>query len=205
MRVLLHMCCGPCAIMPIRELSAEGFAVEGWFYNPNIHPLAEYLRRRAGAADVAAAHGIPLHFPEPSPDRSGGPGVSGRSEYDVTAWCRAALDYEGGRCLYCRESRFETVARAARDLGFDAFTSSLLYSRRQDHEGMRAAGERASALTGVPFLYRDFRPFWQDGIAASKELGIYRQQYCGCVFSEEERYARDLAKAVSRPAGQAFE
>ena len=75
------------------------------------------------------------------------------------------------------------MARAARDLGFDAFTSSLLYSRHQDHEGMRAAGERAAETWAVPFLYRDFRPFWQAGIAASKELGIYRQQYCGCVFS----------------------
>ncbi len=190
MRVLLHVCCGPCAIMPIRELLAEGFALSGWFHNPNVHPLAEYLRRREGAVTVAARHGVPLHFPDPDP------GAPGKSEYDAAAWCRAALAGEGGRCLYCRESRFEAVARAARDRGFDAFTSSLLYSRRQDHEGMRAAGERAFALTGVPFLYRDFRPFWQAGIAASKELGIYRQQYCGCVFSEEERHARDLAKAV---------
>ena len=191
-RVLLHVCCGPCAIMPIRELLAEGVTLAGWFHNPNIHPLAEYLRRRNGAAAVASAHGIPLFFPESGPD------FSGKNEYGVTAWCRTALNYQGGRCLFCRESRFEAVARAARDRGFDAFTSSLLYSRRQDHEGMRAAGARASALTGIPFLYRDFRPFWQEGIAASKELGIYRQQFCGCVFSEEERYARDLAEVVGK-------
>ena len=196
-RVLLHVCCGPCAIMPIRELLAEGFTLAGWFHNPNIHPLAEYLRRRAGAATAASAHGIPLFFPKFDPD------FSGKSEYGVTAWCRTALNYEGGRCLFCRESRFEAVAHEARDRGFDAFTSSLLYSRRQDHDGMRAAGERASALTGVPFLYRDFRPFWQTGIAASKELDIYRQQYCGCVFSEEERYARDLVGVVAKDATSA--
>lgn len=187
MRILLHVCCGPCAIMPMRELRKDGHEVAGWFYNPNIHPLAEYLRRREGAVRVAGEHAIPLHFP----DREHAP------EYGVTAWCRAALGQEGGRCLYCRESRFEAVARAARELGFDAFSSSLLYSRRQDHEGMRAAGERASRMYGVPFFYKDFRPFWQEGIAASKELGVYRQQYCGCVFSEEERYARDLERILA--------
>lgn len=181
MKVLLHICCGPCAITPLRELQKAGHSVAGWFYNPNIQPLAEYLRRREGAASVAAAHGIPLFFP----DREEG-------EYALAAWCREALASPGGRCLYCRESRFAATARAARERGFEAFTSSLLYSRRQDHEGMRAAGENAANSAGVPFLYRDFRPFWQEGIAASKELGIYRQQYCGCMFSEEERYARDL-------------
>lgn len=184
MRVLLHMCCGPCAIMPLRMLAQAGHEVVGWFYNPNVHPLAEYLRRREGAAQVAAAHGIVIHFPEPE-----------TAEYDVAAWCREALAEPGGRCLYCRESRLDAAAEAARRLGCETFTSSLLYSRRQDHEGMRKAGENASAKRGISFLYRDFRPFWQDGIAASKELGIYRQQYCGCVFSEEERYARDLELA----------
>ena len=184
MRVLLHVCCGPCAIMPVRELLRAGHEVACWFYNPNIHPLAEYLRRREGALRVAEEHGIPLLFPENHP------------EYDVTTWCNKALNHPEGRCFYCRVSRFEAVAEAAKRLGFDAFTSSLLYSRRQNHEGMRAAGEAAAALWGVPFLYRDFRPFWQEGITVSKELGIYRQQYCGCVFSEEERYARDLARAT---------
>ena len=194
MRVLLHVCCGPCAIMPIRDMHNAGYDVAGWFHNPNIHPLAEYLRRRHGAAQVAQMHGIPLSFPNNDPQ------APGKAEYDAAAWCRAALNHQGGRCLYCRESRFDAMAKAARDLGFDAFTSSLLYSRHQDHAGMWKAGEEAAARWGIPFLYRDFRVFWQEGIAASKELGIYRQPYCGCVFSEEDRYTRDLAKAVTEGA-----
>ena len=170
--------------MPIRELLQAGCDVTGWFYNPNIHPLAEYLRRREGAVTVAANHGIPILFPE-------------TREYDVAAWCANALAEPAGRCLFCRVSRFDAVARAAKALGFDAFTSSLLYSRHQDHSGMREAGEQAASAHGIPFFYRDFRPFWQNGIAASKEMGIYRQQYCGCVFSEEDRYARDLEKTVT--------
>lgn len=176
--------------MPIRELQKQAHEVTGWFYNPNIHPLAEYLRRREGACHVAEMHGIPLLFP-----RDG-------TEYDLAAWCREALAPGRDRCAYCRESRLDAAAEAARGRGFDAFTSTLLYSRRQNHDGMREAGDKAAAARGVPFLYRDFRPFWQQGITASKEFGVYRQQYCGCAFSEERRYARALEKALgAAPAG----
>ncbi len=181
--IVLHICCGPCAIMPIRRLLDEGFRVAGYFDNPNIHPATEYLRRREGAMNVAAKSGIELFFPEDTP------------EYDAQTWCRAALAHPAGRCAFCRESRFARAAAFAKAKGFAAFSSSLLYSRRQDHEGMIAAAKAAEEATGVSFLYRDFRTDWQEGIAASKEWGIYRQQYCGCLFSEEERYARDLAAA----------
>ena len=184
MRVLLHICCGPCAIMPIRHLVAQGHEVAGFFFNPNIQPLTEYLRRREGALQTTTAHGIPLLFPSNAP------------EYDIATWCREAYAFPEGRCAYCRASRFNMAASMAHALGFDAFTSSLLYSRHQNHEGMRTAGEAAANKCQALFLYQDFRPFWQEGIAMSKELGVYRQQYCGCVFSEEERYARDLAKVT---------
>ncbi len=197
MRVLLHVCCGPCSIMPVRELLRAGHDVVCWFYNPNIQPLAEYLRRRAGAVQAAAAHGVSLLFPEKLRESADLPAA----EYDVTAWCEQALRHANGRCAYCRESRFHAAAATARALGFDAFTSSLLYSRHQNHEGMRDAGEKAAARHAVPFFYQDFRPFWQEGIAASKTLGIYRQQYCGCVFSEEERYARDLDRVTASTSG----
>ena len=178
--------------MPIRELLHAGHFVAGWFHNPNIHPLSEYLRRREGAQTVARIHGIPLLFPDPDETLPGN-----AAEYGAEVWCRTALSHPDGRCAYCRESRFDAVARAAKALGYASFSSSLLYSRRQDHEGMKDAGEKAAARHGVSFLYRDFRPFWQEGIAASKELDIYRQQYCGCLFSEEERYANTLREAVA--------
>lgn len=186
MRVLLHVCCGPCSIMPFRELQRGGHTVAGWFFNPNIHPLAEYLRRREGAFFVGEKHDAPMFAPQ------------NETEYGVESWCKEAFAFPAGRCAFCRESRFDSVAKAAKDLGFAAFASSLLYSRRQDHEGMRQAGEKAAAKWGTAFFYQDFRPFWQEGISASKELGVYRQQYCGCVFSEEERYARDLARATGQ-------
>ena len=190
MRLLLHICCGPCALMPLRLLLDEGHEVTGYFDNPNIHPLTEYMRRREGAMQVAQAAGVTLLFaPQP--------------EYDAESWCRSALGHPGGRCAYCWSGRLDRTAKTAADLGFDGFSSSLLYSRRQKHEGIMQAGEAAAAEHGVRFVYQDFRPFWQQGIDASKELGVYRQQYCGCIFSEEDRYKKQLAEAIALSAAHA--
>jgi predicted adenine nucleotide alpha hydrolase (AANH) superfamily ATPase len=189
MRVLLHICCGPCAMMPLAVLgpaeNGEGHDLAGYFDNPNIQPLSEYLRRRESAVRAADRAGIPVLFP------------AAENEYNAASWCRDALAAPfGGRCTFCLSSRLDRTARRAEREGFEAFTSSLLYSRRQDHEGIARAGEEAAARHGVAFLYRDFRPLWQDGVRASKAAGLYRQQYCGCLFSEEERYARDFQRAA---------
>ena len=166
--------------MPLFRLLEEGHAVTAHFDNPNIHPATEYLRRREGALAVAAKAGVNLLF------------TDGGTEYDAAAWCRAALADPAGRCAYCRTSRFARVASFARRHGFEGFSSSLLYSRRQNHEGMIEAGRAAEAAEGVSFVYRDFRADWQEGIARSKEAGIYRQRYCGCLFSEQERHQKAL-------------
>jgi hypothetical protein len=92
------------------------------------------------------------------------------------------------RCLYCYASRLEQTAKAAMELGFDAFTSSLLYSRYQSHEAIKFLGEKIGREYGVEFHYADFRSGWQEGIRISKEIGLYRQKYCGCIYSEKERY-----------------
>ncbi|MDR2825737.1 MAG: epoxyqueuosine reductase QueH [Deltaproteobacteria bacterium] len=191
MRVLLHVCCGPCAIMPIRRLLEEGHELCGFFFNPNIHPLAEYLRRRAGALQVAEKYNIPLYFSAEEDCKDG---------YNTAAW----LDMHSAddkidplkRCPVCWEQRLERVrdfalAGEGGSGSFDAFSSSLLYSRRQRHDEIAALGRRL-AQNKLDFLYRDFRADWQEGIKISKEWGIYRQQYCGCIFSENERYAKEL-------------
>lgn len=99
------------------------------------------------------------------------------------------------RCTYCYQSRLEETARTAAEHGFDSFSSSLLYSRYQQHDVIRASGAALGARYGIEFLYEDFRVGWQAGIAASKALGLYRQQYCGCIYSERDRYL---------PKGQQF-
>jgi predicted adenine nucleotide alpha hydrolase (AANH) superfamily ATPase len=109
-------------------------------------------------------------------------------------WLRAVAGREKDRCPFCWRSRLGKCAATAARLGFAGFTTSLLYSRYQNHEAIRALGRELALATGLLFIYEDFRVDWRQGIALSREWGIYRQQYCGCLFSEYARYSRDLAR-----------
>jgi predicted adenine nucleotide alpha hydrolase (AANH) superfamily ATPase len=186
--VLLHVCCGPCALMPVRMLRAEGFAVTGVFYNPNIHPVKEYLLRRAALSEAAERLDLPLLRPDPE-----------QAAWNLPQWLRA-IPVSGDkdtRCRACYALRFRQVARWAEEEGFDAFSSSLLYSRHQAHALIAEEGEKAAQGFGTAFLYRDFRSAWREGMLLSKQWGLYRQQYCACVYSEAERYAGELEKACT--------
>jgi epoxyqueuosine reductase len=183
-RLLLHICCGPCAIHPLESLLEQGFEVTGLYYNPNIHPLQEYLRRREGVEQVAARLGVTVIFLD--------------KEYDPQRYFREVNLRETSRCMICHGLRLEKTRSVARRGGFDAFSSTLLYSRMQRHEIIRDLG-RDMAGGGAPaFLYQDFREGWRHGIETSKAWGIYRQQYCGCLYSEFERYHKELADAAER-------
>jgi predicted adenine nucleotide alpha hydrolase (AANH) superfamily ATPase len=186
--VLLHICCAPCALMPVQMLRAEGFAVTGVFYNPNIHPLKEYLLRRAALLEAAERLPLPLLWPEPE-----------QAAWNLARWIHAvpASTNRSIRCRACYALRFEHVARWAERECFYAFTSSLLYSRRQAHTIIAEEGEKAARRFGTAFLYRDFRPAWQEGIKLSKQWGLYRQRYCACMYSETERYANEWEKACA--------
>ena len=98
------------------------------------------------------------------------------------------------RCQMCYTWRLEETARYAAANGSDAFTSTLFYSIYQQHDLMRRTAEHFAEKYGVAFHYEDFRPGWQEGIDISHELDLYRQPYCGCIFSEEERYSREIRK-----------
>ena len=102
--------------------------------------------------------------------------------------------HEEERCPLCYRMRLEATAKKAREIGADAFSTTLLYSRYQRHETIRALGEELATQFGVPFLYEDFRVGWQEGIDASLEMGLYRQPYCGCIYSEQERYDKKFKK-----------
>ncbi|MCR4666545.1 MAG: epoxyqueuosine reductase QueH [Desulfovibrio sp.] len=180
--LLLHVCCGPCAVMPVTRFLNDGYAVTAWFMNPNIQPLSEYLRRREAAGQCAAYFGIPIIYADET--------------WDITAWLRAVRDRDTkpDRCVYCCESRLESAFLYAESRGFDAVSTSLLYSIYQPHDVIAKAGERFSLRFSPSFLYRDFRTDWQEGIDQSKAMGLYRQPYCGCVYSESERYQKKLLR-----------
>lgn len=181
-RVLLHVCCGPCAIYPVQRLKDEGFEVTGFFYNPNIHPLTEYLRRREGLLAVADKLGLDLILKD--------------EEYDPMVYMREVSLREANRCFHCYGLRLARTLSVAKRGGFDHFSSTLLYSKYQKHAMITDLGRDICARSKTGFLYRDFREGWDEGVRLSKAWGIYRQQYCGCLYSEFERYQGDLRKAV---------
>ena len=175
MKTLLHICCAPCANQPIEVLRRDGFEVAGFWYNPNIHPFTEYRSRRNCVREYAQAIELPMFE---------------QDHYALRPFVREVAEDIAHRCVKCYEMRLFETARQAKELGFDSFTSSLFISPYQNHELMRETAERAASEYGVEFLYRDFRPLFRDGQEKARELGFYMQKYCGCVFSEEERYIK---------------
>ncbi len=172
-KILLHICCGPCSIYPIRNLKDAGYDIHGLWYNPNIHPYTEYKKRLDTAEEYFKTMGIPLITID---------------EYSLVKFLRDSAYRENGRCPNCYSMRLEKAAAIARKGNFDSFTTTLLYSKMQRHGLIREMGESAAKAYGKKFLYMDFREGWKEGIERSKELGMYRQQYCGCIYSEMERY-----------------
>ena len=190
-RILLHVCCGPCSLMPIVHLRDEGWDPTAFFFNPNIHPADEWKKRRDAMREAAMRLNVPLL-------EEGLPVNPGR-------WSRAlnGVLRPGERCRLCYRPRMERTAALAREHDFDAFTTSLLYSRHQHHEAIAEEARRAAVETGSAFLYRDFRPWWWDGIAMSKELGLYRQKWCGCILSMKEALAQQKEAELKKAAQKA--
>ncbi len=175
MNTLLHICCAPCANQPIELLRTEGIAVTGFWYNPNIHPFTEYRSRRNSLRQYAEEISLPLLE---------------RNDYGLRPFVREVAPDIAGRCVKCYELRLFETARKAKEGGFDSFTSSLFISPYQNHELMAQVAQRAADTYGVEFLYKDFRPLFRDGQTFAREHGFYIQKYCGCIFSEEERYLK---------------
>jgi predicted adenine nucleotide alpha hydrolase (AANH) superfamily ATPase len=180
MKILLHICCAPCAIFPVEVLRGAAHQVRGFFFNPNIHPFQEYARRVATLEDYAARVKLPVIW-----DR----------RYDLEGFLRQVVFREAERCRICYHLRLSAAARVARGGKFGAFTSTLLYSKYQNHELIRELAQQVAQEVGLPFYYEDFRRGWTEGRNKSKEMGLYKQQYCGCIFSERDRFGRTLEPA----------
>ena len=173
MSTLLHICCAPCSIMCIRTLREEGIEPTGYWYNPNIHPKLEYKTRRNTLREYAASIHLPLILED---------------EYGLRSFIQDLCPDFDTRCEYCYRRRLTQTAAYAAANGFDAFSTTLLISPYQNHELLRQIGEELADTYHISFLYRDFRPYFKEGQTIAQELGLYRQKYCGCIFSEEERY-----------------
>ena len=186
MNTLMHICCAPCANRPIDVLRREGVGVTGFWFNPNIHPYTEYQARKSTLEGYAREIGMKLII--------GG-------TYDLRTFITNVADNIDGRCAYCYQVRMEETAKYAAQHGFDSFTTSLLISPYQKHDAIAATARAMGEKYGVEFLYRDFRPLFREGQEFAREHGFYMQKYCGCIFSEEDRYmAQKRKKAASRKA-----
>jgi predicted adenine nucleotide alpha hydrolase (AANH) superfamily ATPase len=175
MNLLLHICCAPCAIYPVGVLRQENHDITGFFFNNNIHPYQEYQRRADALSRYSRQIDLKVVFSQ---------------TYDLEGFLRAVAFREAERCRICYYDRLKATARMAKTSGFDAFTSTLLYSKFQKHDLIQATGEAIGKEFGVPFLYKDFREGWKAGVDESRKMNMYRQPYCGCIYSEKERYCR---------------
>ena len=173
MNILLHICCAPCAIAPVGELRGEGHLIGGYYFNPNIHPYSEYLKRKDAVDAYAGEAGLTVTC----------------GDYAVREYFQhiAYNEDASGRCPVCWWLRMLQSAKFARENGFDAFTTTLLGSPYQDHAILKSVCEDVAKNCGVAFYYKDFRTGFREGQALAKAKGIYRQQYCGCLYSEMER------------------
>ena len=185
-RVLLHVCCAACWAAVVEDLTQQNIDYEGLFYNPNIHPLIEFRRRLKACKVFAHDLKLPLTVDE---------------DYGLVGWLRQVVGHEDRRCDICYRMRLTQTARTARERGFDAFSTTLLVSPHQKHERLHRIGQQVADEVGCTFLYRDWRPLFESGHAQAQRRNLYLQQYCGCVYSEYERYKNTTRHLWRPPAG----
>ena len=171
MKLLLHTCCAPCSVYCIETLRKEGIEPTVYWFNPNIHPYMEYKQRRDCLKEYTRNIEIEAIFEE---------------NYGLKDFCKNVVQDLENRCQkYCYPVRLEQTAKYAKENGYDSFSTTLLISPYQNHEMLIKVGEEMAKKYGLKFLYRDFRVGFREGQEKARELGLYRQKYCGCVFSEE--------------------
>jgi len=173
--VLVHCCCAHCAAYTVDYWRQQGYEVSALWYNPNIHPYMEHQHRLEAMESLAQEVNLPLIT---------------SVGYDVIDYFRQVVGHESQRCQYCFRLRLLKTAETAYQKGFNAFTTSLLISPHQKHDLLREIGSKISNEKGIEFLYADLRKRYSNSRHMTKGLNLYRQQYCGCVYSEWERYAK---------------
>jgi epoxyqueuosine reductase len=179
MKVFLHACCAPCLVYPYNYLKSQDIEVTVFFYNPNIHPFLEFRKRLESITTYSENKMFPLII---------------NKKYGLTEFLRKIVFHEIERCRLCYLMRLKKTALMAKEIGFDAFTTTLLYSKYQQHGLIVSLCNTISMESDIPFFYHDFREGWQSGVSESIELKMYRQSYCGCIYSEQERYDKSLKK-----------
>jgi hypothetical protein len=174
-KLLMHICCSNCSLYLLQTLCARNIDIKGFWFNPNIHPYTEYGLRLESLRQLQKEWNLDIEYAD---------------HYGLKEFIRAVVHDEDNRCSVCYTMRLEATARAAKQMGLDGFTTTLLVSPYQKFDTIVCIGKEAGGKYAVPFFAEDFRPGWQEGVKKSRELGLYRQKYCGCIYSEMERYIK---------------
>ena len=176
-KVLLHTCCAPCTTYVHKALTDMGFKVKGFYYNPNIQPFTEYERRLITMKLYSALANLDMVYVD---------------LYDIENFFDVIFRKKDKRCLYCYILRLHKAAAYAKKHGFDAFTTTLLVSPQQKHSLIKQAGRIVAKKFGIEFLYKDFRKGFSEGRRMANLMNLYKQQYCGCVYSERDRFKKGM-------------
>jgi predicted adenine nucleotide alpha hydrolase (AANH) superfamily ATPase len=170
MKLLMHICCANCCLYPLKHLGSKGIEIRGLWYNPNIHPEAEYEKRLAALRSLEGLRGLDIEY---------------IGHYGIVDYLRAINGKD--RCSVCYLIRLEETAKTANRMGLDGFTTSLLVSPYQRFDLIVEAGRQMGKKHSIAFYAEDMRAGWRQGVDESKKLGLYRQKYCGCIYSGIER------------------
>lgn len=228
MKMLLHACCGPCSLEPSRILREEGHDITIFYANSNIAPDGEYARRLdtlrswAEPAGIAVSEGVcdrgawqrtagrigeaaleearQRLAAEANSDELHGFGRFGELELDEAAALAVDPEKRAARCRACYRLRLEEAAQRAAEGGFEALSTTLAVSPYQYTDIIREELERAAAQAGVAAVFEDFRPFYPEATRRSRELRMYRQNYCGCSISDLEAAAERAERKAERRA-----
>ena len=184
MKILLHACCGPCSCYPVERLREEDHQFDILYFNPNIHPYKEFKHRMTTLMEFCQKQQIKLIV---------------NKTYDLEECVRGMLQEPTIRCAFCYRMRLRYAAQYAKEHGYDAFSTTLLVSIYQKHELIKRIAEEAAEEFAIPFYYEDFRTGYDRGVELSLALELYRQPYCGCVFSERDRYAVEKKRKAEPP------
>jgi len=175
MKVLMHICCAPCSVKCINILKEKNHDITGYWYNPNIHPYTEYKNRLECLKEYSKKINLEVIY---------------NDKYGIADFTKNVVNSLDNRCGYCYISRLEETAKYAKNNDYEAFTTTLLISPYQNHELIIKICDELSKKYDVKFLYEDFRPHFRDGQRIAREEGLYMQKFCGCIYSEAERYLK---------------
>ncbi|MEN2984039.1 MAG: epoxyqueuosine reductase QueH [Dictyoglomaceae bacterium] len=177
--ILFHICCSVCLAYPLKKMREEGYIVKGFWYNPNIHPFQEYKLRLEALKTFSELQNLEIIYED---------------DYDLEGFIREVVFREKNRCAVCYYIRLRKTAQKTKELGLKSFSTTLLVSPYQNHELIKNISELLEKEFNLEFFYKDFREGYKESINIIKELNLYRQKYCGCIYSEKERFWKGVKK-----------